>query len=128
MRDMSSIFSIATALVALLFSTAYSEEVSLIGKYKAEVETLHGITVSSKIISIDVLSTGCTKEDDFKWVIRTKSEREKTLVTVIRIQPDPCDAIEHNVTLTFSRKEIGLHNVETFRVVNAVRGFPRFSF
>ena len=90
------------------------------------LEVLHGVSVEPDTLSIDVLSTGCTSNDDFKFDLRKRKSGIE--LAVIRVNPDPCDAISHNVTLTFKRAAIGLESVDSFAVRNKFRGFPWFSF
>jgi hypothetical protein len=118
------VFSLALAMV--ISGALYAGSISATDRYKAEVEVLHGITVEPETVSIDVRSSGCTDESDFKWVLKKNPKTDDVMVTVIRIVPDLCKAFEHNVTLTFKRSEIGLSKVDTFSIRNQFRGFPRF--
>ena len=125
---MRYLFHPAFSLVLAMFisGSLYAETTSTISRYKAELEVLHGISVEPETVSIDVRSSGCTQESNFKWIVKTNRKSGEVKVAVIRIVPDLCKAFEHNVTLTFKRSEIGLNKVDTFSVRNQFRGFPRF--
>ena len=84
----------------------------------AQEEVLHGISVEKETIAIDVTSTGCTENDDFRFLIKQKG-KTRTEVTVIRIEPDPCDAVAHRVILQFSRKDVRLDTVPSFLITNS---------
>ena len=122
-----SIYSACSIILAMLISgSLFAEPTAQPGRYKAEVEVLHGISVTPDAVSIDVRSSGCTRESSFKWIVRKNRKSGQASVAVIRIVPDLCKAIEQNVTLTYKRSEIGLAGVDSFSVRNQFRGFPRF--
>lgn len=98
---------------------------SSVPKINGEVEALHGIQVDMDSITIDVVSSGCTTQDSFKFAVRKSGDGRSTMVTVIRVLPDYCEAVSHHVSLIFQRKEIGLDTVQSFTLTNPLRGFPR---
>jgi hypothetical protein len=91
----------------------------------AQEEVLHRISVDTETISIQVTSTGCTSAEDFRFLLKGK-KRSVIRVTVIRIEPDTCEAAPQKVTLHFSRQDIGLGNVSDIVVTNSFRAFSIF--
>ncbi len=86
----------------------------------AEIETLHGIHMSERDVTIVVTSNGCTEKDHFVAVI-TKSEPPE--VTFIRLTPDHCKAASRPYPIKFSMEEIG---AKEFTVSNPFDPAPRW--
>lgn len=117
------LFSIG--LMFVVTGSAFALKGDVTGGAKAEEEILHGLAVDLETISIDVESNGCTTEDDFLFLV-SRHRKSPPEVTVIRINPDFCKGFSRNVTLVFSRKAVGLGDIDTFTIKNLFRGFPRF--
>lgn len=114
-----------TLITFFILSFVLTARAALPGDSKISLEVLHGISVEPDTLSIDVLSSGCTSNDDFKFDLRKRKTGIE--LAVFRVRPDFCRAFSHNVTLTFKRSAIGLQDIDSFRLRNAFRGFPRFS-
>ncbi|MBI4402583.1 MAG: hypothetical protein HY537_00390 [Deltaproteobacteria bacterium] len=59
-------------------------------------------------LNVDVKSSGCTRDEDFQ--IRVGQLPHAQVLTVVRIKPDYCEAIEHTVTV-----ELRTENLVNFR-------------
>ncbi len=93
-------------LACLLTSHSFAEKSDVVGDFRANVEILHGVAVELETISIDVASNGCTKKEDFIFLVRKHCRPAAPEVTVIRINPDLCEGFTHNITLEFFRKDV----------------------
>ena len=82
------------------------------------VETLHGLAVTEKKVTITVTSNGCTDKSDFKIEVQ---ESLPPIVTFIRVKPDNCRAISRSVDICFSLKEVG---TTKFKVANSFAPGP----
>ena len=71
----------------------------------AEPETLLGVSFDygKKEITLQVVSSGCTEKSDFKFVVKNDT------LTVMRIKPDHCKAMETMVSFTYSFQEAGIN-------------------
>lgn len=116
-----------TALLsALLFSTATlaveeSVRANNLTQYNPEIETLHGIQLTTNQATILVTSKGCTKKEDFIAVLNKSMPPQ---VTFIRLTPDHCRGASRLYSINFSLNEIG---ARTFSVVNTIEGGPSTS-
>ncbi len=80
-------------------------------------EVLLGITTDSGRgeLAIEVVSTGCTKAEDFRF------ELKDGVLTVFRKVPDTCKAMPEKVRLTFKLRDIGLDPRKPFRLANEIQ-------
>jgi|JI6StandDraft_1071083.scaffolds.fasta_scaffold05467_6 hypothetical protein len=71
---------------------------SIITVYSKNPEKLIGISLDNdkKEITISVVSTGCTNKNDFELICKNG------ILTVNRLKPDYCKAMEEVVTFTYS--------------------------
>ena len=86
----------------------------------AEIEPLHGITVTSRYCTIAVTSNGCTQKEDFVSILK---KTEPPVVTFIRLKPDYCKAPSRPTEIRFSLSEVG---AETFAVANVFSPAPGY--
>jgi hypothetical protein len=63
-------------------------------------------------ITIEVVSTGCTSEADFRF------EYKDNVLTIIRKQVDTCKAMPQKIRLTFKLQDIGIDPRTPFRISN----------
>ncbi len=63
-------------------------------------------------LAIEVVSTGCTKKEDFRF------EFKDNVLTVIRKERDACKAMPEKIRLTYKLREIGIDPNKPFRVSN----------
>ncbi|WP_163831088.1 hypothetical protein [Spartinivicinus ruber] len=114
-----TVLKATTCLFALFLASATTamEEVDneLTNQYKPAIETLHGLQVTEKAVTIVVTSTGCTQKDDFIVVLDKSMPPEATF---IRLMPDYCRAASRNIPIQFSLKEVG---AAEFTVGNRVK-------
>ena len=73
---------------------------------RGDIEDIYGWSCDSKEVTFSVVSTGCTKKSDFD-VITTYEPPPPTL-TLMRRNPDLCEATPHRISIKFSYSEIGL--------------------
>lgn len=65
-----------------------------------KLEKLYGIKISDSNLQINVLSTGCTKADDFK--IDSKITEKTCEMSIYRIHPDLCKRAPIQETIQLS--------------------------
>jgi hypothetical protein len=111
--------SLASLLLASVFCTT-----ALAGKgsssYSPVVETLHGLTITEKLVIVTVTSTGCTSKEDFIAVLQ---KSQPPIVTFIRLKPDLCRAASRKINISFSVKEVG---ADFFTVANPFKPGPKY--
>ncbi len=95
------------------------------GAAAAREEPLHGFSVERETVSIIVTSNGCTSAADFRFLVRRKGPG-RTDVSVIRIEPDTCEAVPQAITIEFSRVDIGLAGTSPLSVQNLFVRAPLF--
>ena len=97
--------AVAVILVGLWSVSAVAEQ----------SEVLLGVSMDfdKKQITLEVVSTGCTKKEDFRF------EYSNTVLTVIRKERDSCKAMPDKIGLTYPLKEIGLDPHTPFRISNS---------
>lgn len=115
---MTIVTSISTCCVAVVLLACQPTV------WAAEVETLHGVQFGVGVTTIEVESSGCTGEEDFKFVVRKR--RQHVELTAIRVEPDYCKAFSHLVSLSFKNAAIGLPDGVPVQVQNSFTGFPRY--
>ena len=71
-------------IAALLLSTLSASS------YQAYLETLMGIRISSRGISVQVYSGGCTNKDSF--AVSKQDHYRTSEITFLRVVPDTCEA------------------------------------
>lgn len=92
---------------------------------QGSLEKLFGIRVTPKTIAFRVLSSGCTRADDFRvLVIASNSNRfpdnsEPAHLVLIRDRLDLCRAVDEIVSIHFPRDQLGLDPGEFFVIDNA---------
>lgn len=86
----------------------------------AEIETLHGISVTSRYCTIFVTSNGCTQKEDFVTLLQ---KSEPPVVTFVRLEPDLCKAAPRPTEIRFSLSEVG---ADTFAVANLLTPAPGY--
>ena len=116
---------LATLLFTVIFCvaapTALASEIDdYISQYQPVIETLHGLQVTEKTVTIIVTSTGCTKKQDFIAVL---DKFQPPTATFIRLIPDFCRAASTPYPIKFSLSEVG---AKEFKVANTVDPSPRF--
>ncbi|WP_202218755.1 hypothetical protein [Okeania sp. KiyG1] len=116
---------LATLLFTVIFCvatpTASASEIDdYISQYQPVIETLHGLQVTEKTVTILVTSTGCTKKEDFIAVL---DKYQPPTATFIRLIPDFCRAASRAIPITFSLQEVG---ATEFKVANTVDPSPSF--
>jgi hypothetical protein len=81
-----------------------------------EGEPLFGLVINtlSGTLSMDVLSSGCTRKQDFDF------DLQGDVLTIKRRSPDACKMIPHRVTLTYTRDEFGVLWGRTFHLTNPI--------
>ena len=107
---------LALALTTLLFVAGLWVPTAL----AAEIEPLHGVSVTQRYCTIVVTSTGCTQKEDFIPILQ---KSQPPVVTFIRLKPDPCRAASRPVPIRFSLEEIG---AEEFTVSNLFEPSPSY--
>lgn len=77
-------------------------------------EDLLGISLDfeKSAVTIQVVSSGCTKKDDFAF------EMKGDQLTILRKQRDECKRMPEKVSLTFTLKEAGIDPNKAFNLVN----------
>jgi|GEM_PF-2793072 len=103
----------ALLFVAGLFVTAPAAQA-------AEIETLHGVSLTEKDCTIVVTSTGCTRKEDFVALLK---KSDPPIVTFVRLKPDFCKAAARPYPIKFSFEEIG---AKKFDVANLFVPSPRY--
>jgi hypothetical protein len=91
-----------------------------------EEAILHGFTIDEDIVRIAVTNCGCTKDDDFIFVVKNLPKATRQ-ITVIRLVPDLCEAPSTLVEYEYSRQELHLQGGKSFTVTNEFRDFDPFS-
>lgn len=111
----------AAAIFSVTTTTTLADEIDdYISRYQPAIETLHGLQVDERTVTIVVTSTGCTKKQDF-IVVSDKSQ--PPTVTFSRLIPDYCKAAPSPYPIKFSLEEIG---AKEFKVANTVDPMPRW--
>jgi hypothetical protein len=64
-------------------------------------------------ITLEVVSSGCTKQEDFRF------EFSSNVLTMIRKERDSCKAMPTKVGFTYPLKKIGINPNAPFRIGNA---------
>ena len=64
----------------------------------SKLETLHAFSATPETLTFSVISTGCTRPEDF--VVETRSVDGRCHVSILRIRPDRCRRAPYRVTLT----------------------------
>lgn len=79
-----------------------------------EGEPIFGIVINTQTgtFSIDVLSSGCTRKQDF--------DLKGDVLTIKRRAPDACKMVSHRVTLTYTGDEVGVLWGRTFHLTNPI--------
>lgn len=82
--------------------------------FAEEPEVLLGIRTDfdKKEFTIEVVSTGCTRKEDFRF------DYKGNVLTVIRKVRDACKAMPGKIGITYTLKEIGIDPHTTFRISN----------
>ena len=122
---MKPVFSYAVALVlmiggvhvAMAGSGGESNELP-----QPRIEHVCGTSLQFETFEIDVLSNGCTKEEDFIFIVERAGPREFD-VQVIRVVPDICYGPSRTVTLSFDRESLGLDGVDVVNLQNPMCGY-----
>jgi hypothetical protein len=63
-------------------------------------------------ITFDVIASGCTKKDDFRFDYRNY------VLTVIRLRPDACKAMPEKIGIAFQLQEVGIDRHTPFTISN----------
>ena len=80
---------------------------------------LYGFSVESGILSIRVVSNGCTSEKDF--ALTFKSEAKTTKVMVTRKKPDLCKAMPRLITVKLQHPKLVCKSQCSFEPVNPLK-------
>ena len=113
---------LALSLTILLFAVAAVFSVTTPTALASEIETLHGLTVTERVVTIFVTSTGCTEKEDF--TVESDKSQPPT-VTFSRVNPDYCKGVVRPYPIKFSLQEIG---AKKFKVANTVEPMVGFSY
>lgn len=97
---------ISSLLLAMLFTTCIA--------YSKTQEKLLGILLNyeSKEITISVVSSGCTNKKDFEFIFKNG------VLTIYRLKPDYCKAMEDVVTFTYSFTDAKIDTNKPFTISN----------
>ncbi len=76
-------------------------------------------------LEVEVLSTGCTRVEDFKLVVGRPSSNRQTL-SIIRTKPDLCEVVSHPKTLEFETTALANANSTPIQILNPLRVETRF--
>lgn len=114
---------LATLLFTVIFCvaapTALASEIDdYISQYQPVIETLHGLQVTEKTVTILVTSNGCTEKQDFIAVL---DKSQPSTATFIRLKPDLCEATSQLYSIKFLLEEVG---ATEFKVANTVDPSP----
>jgi hypothetical protein len=87
---------------------------SFIAVFSKNPEKLVGISldIDKKEMTISVVSTGCTNKNDFELICKDG------ILTVNRLKPDFCKAIEEVVTFTYSFASAKIDTNKPFTISN----------
>ncbi len=68
--------------------------------------------------TVEVLSNGCTRAEDFK--INARVTRSGQFVEIVRVNPDPCEALPHRKTLELETRALQLSSENPILLQNPV--------
>jgi hypothetical protein len=121
MKNLAVLFVFLLAVISCTLPAA-EERMTLLNQtgLELELEVLYGFTLAQESIVITVVSTGCTKEEDFH--LQTSSTPEGYDVSIMRIKRDRCRRApmyqQIRIPLDHSRKN------DHFRILNSVKMKP----
>ena len=95
------------------------------GNGEIQSAVLHGFTLGEDTVTISVSSCGCTREDDFSFMVERESGGVRR-VTVLRLEPDFCEAVPIEVQFEYSRADAKLKGNRPVTVLNEFRTFDVF--
>jgi hypothetical protein len=118
-KNLAVFFVFIMAVISCTLPAA-DERTALANKEPLEMEVLYGFKLAAESIVITVVSTGCTREDDFH--LQTSPTPEGYDVSIMRTKPDRCRRApmyeQIRIPLDHSRKN------DHFRILNSVKMKP----
>lgn len=86
-----------TTILILLLASMFSA--SAFASNSGKLEPLYGAQFTDKHVIIRVVSSGCTRPEDFTLHAKGKGGTDYSVIAIVRNRPDRCKAVSRLVTV-----------------------------
>ncbi|MCG7985259.1 MAG: hypothetical protein JAY90_21250 [Candidatus Thiodiazotropha lotti] len=89
---------------------------------KPDVETLHGLSLTSTHLSFSVTSNGCTDLDSFDVLIQ---RIDMSLLSVVRKKEDTCRRKRNMIDIKYPLSKLNINSTTAFTITNPFAPFQK---